>query len=310
MKTISYLLTFIVLSLLSSCEKAIKVDLPPHQPKLTINCHLTEGEVPEAIVSHSLHSMSNSSNFSALTNAEVVLFENGIAIDTLVYFSNTSQGWENYDVGVFRGNYIIKAGKTYKVQAKQGNYETAYGETLCPGNSIKITEIDLSDIRIDSSISNSIPGTYDYFRTGKVKFKVSGPSNEILHYFLSISDEDEETSFGIISNDPIIAGEDYNIGDGGVYPTEKLYFAGSSFTTSTFLTIDLKESYPYETDLTDDLIIKLEVENNDYHEYMKKMSEYEESNYNPFVEMVFLPNNIKGGYGVVSAKMIYEKIIQ
>jgi len=43
---------------------------------------------------------------------------------------------------------------------------------------------------------------------------------------------------------------------------------------------------------------------------MKKMNEYEESNYNPFVEMVFLPNNIKGGYGVVSAKMVYEKIIQ
>lgn len=308
MKVFNYI--FIVIIFLSSCEKDVKVELPPHQPKLTINCHLTEGEVADALISHSLHSMSESSNFSALTDAKVVLFENGIAIDTLVYFGNTSQGWENYDVGVYKGKKIIKAGNTYKIQAQQGDYETAYGETVCPGNSIKITEIDLSGVRIDSSISSSNNGTYNYFRSGKVKFKISGPSNEILHYFLSISDEYEETSFAIISNDPIIAGEDYNMEDGGVYPSEKLYFAGSSFKTSTVLTIDLKESLYYETDLTDDLKIKLEVENNDYHEYMKKINEYEDSKYNPFVEMTFLPNNIKGGYGVVSAKMDFEKIMQ
>ena len=38
------------------------------------------------------------------------------------------------------------------------------------------------------------------------------------------------------------------------------------------------------------------------------MSEYDLSLYNPFVEMVFIPSNIEGGYGFVSGTYNYTKI--
>jgi len=315
MKIYKYIVITILVTLFSSCQKEINIDIATHEPKLTINCHLIAGSVPEAVISHSIHSTSNSSNLTALPFAEVVLFENNIPVDTLQHFNDSSDSWGNYEVGVFRGDYIIKTGETYKVQVNEDNYETAYGETVCPGNSIEITEIDLTEMRIDSVMSYWYPDTFDYFRTGKLKLKFSGPLNEDLHYFLSITDQNEETPMLISSNDPIIAGEEYNINDGNNYPNENLYFAGSSLNINTTLTIEINSDYSeyqeymwdYETDFTDGLIIKLEIQNNDYFEFMSKMDDYDQSSYNPFAEMVFLPNNIKGGYGVISARMNYEK---
>ena len=309
MKRLKYIISSLAAVLLISCERTIEIDLPAHEPKLTIDCHLMAGKVAEAKVSHSMHSMGNSNNFSALPDAEVVLFENNVSVDTLIYVDDNTEEWWDYEIGVFVGDYIVKSGKTYKVQVNQGNYETAYGETVCPGNSIEISEIDMSELLIDSFPDYWGEDNYQYYRKGKLKFKVSGPLDENLHYFLSITDQNEDAPMYMISNDPIIAGQEYNISDGGVYPSQKLYFSGSSFNLNTVLTIELnpESSWYGETDITDGLIIKLEVQNNDYFEFMSKLDDYDQAVYNPFAEMVFLPNNIEGGYGIVSARAEYEK---
>ncbi len=309
MKTFKHIFIAIVVLLISSCEKEIDVDIAPHDPKLTIDCHLIAGEVPEAVISHSIHSAAGSSSFPALPGAEAILFENNIPVDTLEHFSDSLELWENYDVGIFRGDYIIQTGKTYKLQVNEGDYETAYGETVCPGSSIEISEVEIIEMTKDSIMSYWELDTYDYYRKGKLRFKVSGPLDENLHYFLSISDQNEEVPMLILSNDAIIAGEEYNNQGDGVYPSRELYFSGSSFNINTVLTVEINPEYTwdYETDLTDGLIIKLEIQNNDYFEFMSKLNDYDQSLYNPFAEMVFLPNNIKGGYGVISARMNYEK---
>ena len=294
--------------LFSSCEKEIDIDIASHDPKLTIDCHLIAGEVPEAMISHSLHITAGGSNFSALSGAEAILFENNVPVDTLEHLGDSIGSWVNYEVGVFKGDYIIQTGKTYKLQVNEGDYETAYGETVCPGSSIEISEVEIIEMTKDSIMSWELD-TYDYYRKGKLRFKVSGPLDEDLHYFLSITDQNEEVPMLILSNDAIIAGEEYNNQGDGVYPSRELYFSGSNFDINTVLTVEINPEYTwdYETDLTDGLIIKLEIQNNDYYEFMSKLNDYDQSLYNPFAEMVFLPNNIKGGYGVISARMNYEK---
>jgi len=314
MKLIKYVYCFLVIIFFSSCEKEINVDLPVHQPKLTIDCHLTSGDIPQAFVSHSLHSLSPSSNFNALPDAEVLLYENGTLVDTLLHSMDiTEENWYNYDVGVFIGDYIIQPDKIYKIQANHKDYETAFGETICPKNSLEISEIDVSGLKIDSVQSYMEPelDIYEFYRTGQVKFKLSGKLDKELHYYLSIRDEQGElAAFDIISNDPIIVAEESNFSEGEMYAMESLYFSGSGLELNTTLTIKINPdgAWRYEKDISDGIEIRIEVLNDDYFQFINKVSEYDLSLYNPFVEMVFIPSNIEGGYGFVSGTFNYTKI--
>ena len=313
MKSLRYIILFTVFGLNISCEKEVNVDLPNHVVKLSINCNLIGGEVPEAIVSHSIHSVSSRDNFNALPDAEVILFENGIPVDTLLHYDNISdEYWYSFDVGVFKGDYIVQSGKSYKVQANYKNYETAYGETTCPSNFIEISDIDVSGLKIDSTEYYSGEG-FDYYRTGKVTFKLTGPLNNELHYFLSVVDENREIdAFELTSQDPLIAIDGNNISeDGTLYPSENLYISGSNGNLNTILTIDINPEGAwggFEEDLTDGIELRLEAQSDEYYQFMKKVEEYENSQDNPFTEMVFLPNNIKGGYGFVSGGAIQRKV--
>ena len=79
-------------------------------------------------------------------------------------------------------------------------------------DSLEISEIDVSGLKIDSvqSYLESEFGmepeldVYEFYRTGHVKFNLSGKLDKELHYYLSIRDEQGElAAFDIISKDPI-----------------------------------------------------------------------------------------------------------
>lgn len=313
MKSLRYIILFTAIGLNISCEKEIDVDLPEHVAKLSIHCNLISGEVPEATVSHSIHSVNSRDDFKALPDAEVILFENGVPVDTLKHFDNTSdEYWYSFSLGVFKGDYIIQSGKSYKVQVNYKNYETAYGETTCPTNFIEISEIDVSGLKIDSMGSYMEDGVFDYYRTGKVSFKLTGPLNKGFHYYISVADENREIdAFELTSQDPLIATDGNNISeDGTIYPNDNLYISGSNGNLNTVLTIDINPqgAWDYEKDLTDGIELRLETQSEEYYQFIKKVEEYENSEGNPFTEMVFLPNNIKGGYGFVSGGAIQKKV--
>lgn len=296
-----------------SCQKEINVDLPPHQSKLSLDCHLISGEVPEAIVSSSLHSLAINSTFNALPSAEVLLFEDEELVDTLLHYNETFEEYpSNYDVGVFRGDYIIQPGKVYKIQVSHINYETIFGEVICPNNRIEISEIDISGLMVDSMESYLNVGVYEYFRSGQVKFKIAGLLDSELHYLLSITDAGNEVdAFNIISRDPLIATEEWNVSeDGTVYPSPSVYFSGSGSNLNTVLTFDINPegTWLYEKNISDGIEIRLEIQKDDYFQFMKKVDQYELSQSNPFVEMVFLPDNIEGGYGFVSGRLNYREV--
>lgn len=296
-----------------SCEKEIDVDLPDHVAKITIQCNLISGELPEATVSHSIHSVNSRDDFKVLSDAEVVLFENSVPVDTLKYYDNTSDEYSyGFRLGVFKGDYIVQSEKSYKVQVNHKNYETAYGETTCPTNFIEISEIDVSGLKIDSMESYMEEGVFDYYRTGKVTFKLTGPLNNGFHYYISIADENREVdAFELISQDPLIVTDGNNISeDGTIYPSDNLHISSSNGNLNNVLTIDINPQgvwWDFEKDLTDGIELRLETQSEEYYQFIKKVEEYENSEGNPFTEMVFLPNNIKGGYGFISGGAVQKK---
>ena len=318
MKYLRYFIFFLVVSLNTSCEKEIDVDLPRHDSKLTINCNLLSGEIPEATISHSLNSLDPISNFKTLSEATVILFENNIAVDTLLHYNNISDddwnwNWYNYNAGIFKGDYIIKSGKNYKVEASHSNHETAFGETICPSNFIEITEIDISGLKIDSMEYYMEESAYSYYRTGKVKFKLTGPLNNDLHYFISVFDEDKEiNAFGITSQNQLIITEEKNISeDGSIYPSQSLYISGSNGNLNNVFTINVNPNGPwgYEDDITDGIELRIEAQSDEYFQFKQKVIDYNNSDGNPFSEMVFLPNNITGGYGFISGGAVQKTIV-
>jgi hypothetical protein len=265
--------------------------------------------IPQVLVSKSAHSFASSQSVETLPQAKVILFENNITVDTLSY---SIDGYN--PMGIFKGDYRIKAHKAYKIQASHSNFGIAYGETVCPSNLISITDVDVSGVRTETVAE----GEYElqYRRTGKLKLKLTHPSSSNYHYFLSITDQGGEIKdgFEITSRDFIVSKEAYKETrdlDGAVYYKSNLYFSGASFNSTTTLTIEINpgdDTWEYESDPTDDLVVKLEVLNHDDYQFSRKMEEYEDGQYNPFAEMIFLYDNIQGGYGIVGAKVKYEKI--
>lgn len=317
MKILKHILPLFTAILVMSCEKEIEIKIEDHESKLTIATHLEADSIPRVIVAHSLHSTLARSQYKVLSDAQVVLFENSVAVDTLSYFNDSTNNDPVLKVGEFKGDYVIQAGKTYKVQANQGDFETAFGQTVCPSKSIEITDVDLSGIQIKTVNEGGVQSSY--YRTGKLKFKLSHPLSKDYHYFLSIVDRDGEIEGGFIvtSNDFIITKEEYNETrdpiDGAEWYNQDLYFSGASLNSTTSFTIEINpgdDIWYYESDPTDALVLRLEVQNYDCHEFNLKMENYKDAQYNPFAEMVFLYDNIQGGYGIVSAKTKYEKVLE
>ena len=311
MRVIKYAVLFLILTFCISCQKEIDVDLPVHESKISLNCHLISGKVPEAIVSASIHSLAPADNLKAIPDAEVLLVEDGIIVDTLLHYNDTLEDyWSVYQVGVFRGTHIIQPNKTYKIQVSHDDYETAFGEALCPDNFIEISEIDISGLKIDSVESYLEFVTFEYFRTGQISFKIDGVFKKELHYFLSVGDKGGEIeAFEIISDNAIFAVEESNLSDGEIYPVQNLYVSGSGVNLSTTITLNVNPnmSWNYEKDISDGIEVRIDVQDDDYFQFNRKLIEYEESSFSLFAEMVFIPSNIEGGYGFVSAGLQTKK---
>ena len=97
--------------------------------------------------------------------------------------------------------------------------------------------------------------------------------------------------------------------DGEIYPVQNLYVSGSGVNLSTTITLNVNPnmSWNYEKDISDGIEVRIDVQDDDYFQFNRKLIEYEESSFSLFAEMVFIPSNIEGGYGFVSAGLQTKK---
>ena len=124
--------TFSIILLLASCDDlqtVIDIDLPLHESKLVINSSNQLGKPFRAYVSHSIDPLSND-NFEFYSDASVVLFENDILIDTLVFV----------DSAYFIGTVLVES-KTYAIKANHANHSVVKSKILARLTPSKLVQL-------------------------------------------------------------------------------------------------------------------------------------------------------------------------
>lgn len=124
-----YIILPLFILTLAACTKYEKIeDFPIESPRLVANC-LFENENPfQVSVSRSLSVLDNA-ELTLIDDATVILFENGIAIDTM----KQDFEWDAY----YNTTKIPQPGKKYKIEvAKNGYPSIASTEQELPSNAV------------------------------------------------------------------------------------------------------------------------------------------------------------------------------
>jgi hypothetical protein len=111
----------------SGCETIVEVDIPESAPSLTVNAPFSPDSVFKIKVSSSQHILANTT-FQPVTEAAVILFENEITYDTLVYQND--------------GIYVSPTGKkpskekTYAVKIQANGFNTVEAQSAIPAEPV------------------------------------------------------------------------------------------------------------------------------------------------------------------------------
>ncbi len=295
------ILLIVSLWLLAACEKPVKIDIPKKDPSLVINGLLVKDNLFAVRIGKSRGVLDPGNNQVSLAEqytvktAIPVIFENNIAIDTLVYQP------ANFMYKTIR-NKRVRDGYNYTIRVNASGFKTAEANSGLPSQSI-IAELR----RVKNSRTNAYGEQQD-----EITIKLNDPAGEKNFYLVQVwsaafggqpgnkiycvstSDKDLER---IGDNaDPLSADNCYDGGAllmrdnnfNGVQKQLKL-FVGSSELTDYIDNGTHKTYRPY---------IKVFRITEDEFKFIKSNNAYNNAGDNPFAEPVNIYSNVKNGYGI------------
>lgn len=262
-----------ILLIISACEKTINMEIPNKGRKLVLNSVITD----TGFVSVSLHKsrfILDNADFPIVNGATIVLWENNVIIDTLLETGN----------GIYTSKIIPKTNTKYYIEASKDELKVS-SETLVP----QVIKAYIKDtLRIEREYNNSL----------RVRITIEDPGNIENYYAVGVN---------FIPNDTITAVNDYqhylyfsideNVFDSydGTYALlSDKKFNGVNYTASLYFD-EWMLSY-----LDGQLYIYIMNIHKDLFQYFVSSNNQVFSN-SPFSEPVFVPNNIKDGYGIFSS---------
>ena len=310
-----FILSIILVFLLISCEKGNLI-IPDIGRKIVINSLITTDSVLNVRISKSAFitdkSHSSSESLRSINNANVLVFQNDICIDSLSY----SELWSNYYDYMYKfSNYFSKSvfplpGKEYKIVAKVNGLPDATATAKIP-DIVRIERVDTSRIIL----------TGDTLGTGKVRLQFNieftDPNKEQNYYLLNICkkytyyDLSHSDIIAFDSRDPII--EEKLIGP--VFPLEGIAFSDRLINGKRYsLTVTLDGNTigrPFYDDTPEDggdhkkiIVLRLCSITKEYFRYIQSLNLYKTNFDNPLTEPVQVASNITGGYGIFSGAAI------
>lgn len=233
--------TFSIILLLASCDDlqtVIDIDLPPHESKLVINSSNQLGKPFRAYVSHSIDPLSND-NFEFYSDASVVLFENDILIDTLVFVDSAY---------FYHSTVFVERNKTYAIKANHASHSVVKSKNISAPDPIEINTATL----ITSSSPNGV---------NSLEFSFNDPIGANyyllkLKAFFSYEDFDGEIQtdsygLGFDSSDPSINNGSFEFDD--EFSAKKVLFDDVLFNGQTkSLQLDFNSFFGYNDDVDRD----------------------------------------------------------
>jgi hypothetical protein len=287
------------LILMLSCEKDITVKAPGHEQKLVVNS-ITGINMPFTAMlgkTAGILDLITPESYQ-VNNALVLLYENNVVKDTLVFNSNS----HSYNA---KHNTVAKAGFHYQLKASAPEFTTAESETAMPAH-IVIESISrrvnvradadgvmYDEVKIRFTDDGAISNYY------MVKFRRPFNNRSDIHYesmyCMRSLDTDVDRRTDV---DPILFEDCID---------REFMMADKHFNGSVKELIVFIRHYELEPVLNslDNRQYKAVVELNnitaEQYKYRRSYTAYRDSEDNPFAEPVLVYTNIKNGYGLFSA---------
>jgi Domain of unknown function (DUF4249) len=296
-----YILLVIAALFMASCEKEIKVDVPPHEPRLVINSSTMQGETMKVSVGKSVGVVEyNNRKSQIIPDATVIVTVDGV--------SHTLQYDEMQQT--YMSDITVTQGKTYQLKVRVKGFPDAEATAVMP------EIVTLSSIRVVPQVRN----TNDYGLQDELTLEFTDPATVGDYYMLNINtfpymgNPDSAGYYGyynysscVTSPDPSI---EENFGDpfseqdclssNAIYFNDQL-FNGGRKELKLYVQTGMLDGY--STSPNGDTIhprIELYHLTEGYYKYLKATKYALDNEGNPFAEPISIYTNIKNGYGIFS----------
>ncbi len=297
MKKITIVIATLIL--LSSCEKTITVEVPAATPKLVMNGLVNANSIFEVKISKSETVLSTNSNPFKISNATVLLYENGIYKDSFLF--NASKN--SY---VARAGTTVATGKKYLLTASLNGYTKIEAETTTP-SSVTIQSITRRvNARTDANGN----------KQDELKIKFLDNPTENNNYIFKIKKPVFNNGATIIYDAincirsvdvDIDRGSNTDPSDLNACFSKEFIMTDKNFNGRTKEIVFYIDNYELEifTNPFDQKKYKAIIEMNsvtaDHYKYRKSIETYRDNEDNPFAEPVLVYSNVKNGYGIFSS---------
>lgn len=275
--------------LFASCETIVEIEIPGQETKLVFNGYAVPGDTLNIFrLSRSRGVLEPVYQFEPVTDGEIVLYENDIAVDTLHYEVIFSQG--DYPARI-----IFHSGNTYSVKASGGELPSVSAFTTIP---IAITPLITFYTRVSHVDNNGN-------EIGELKFTIPDPAFEENYYQLRLHAIDSGFQMPFIffnSNDPVL---NENASSG--FPGEPEFVSQASFDDNLFngeersFTINMMSA---DLSPTLDLVVELISLDRSAYLYDRSLQRQQSAEGNPFAEPAPVFNNIENGYGIFGSLVV------
>jgi hypothetical protein len=267
----------LMLLLLLGCEQIIDIDLPKQDPVLVVNASFNPDSVWIVSVSQS-QDIQRQGSAIPVTNAQVVILENSVAVDTLTHAVN--------DFYVSARGRSPKAGRGYTIKVSAPGFADVTGSDIVP---VPVEPYNMT--WRDSVSSDPFTGPL-----GEFSLTINDPAGTRNFYVLRIYRIDtfiELNDTFTYSNtvypriqDPVLDLDGYS----GSVLLEDVTFDGGSRT--------IKVQIPSNDHDSTNLLFSFSTVTESYYRYSKTLNSYYDTGFNPFAEPVRIYSNMTPGMGI------------
>jgi hypothetical protein len=302
MKKISLLMLSATIAF-AACEKTIIVPIPEKDPKLVVHALLEKGDPIVVTVGRSRHILKvpgyQSSGWQdayTVKNAVPIVYENGIAIDTL-----------QYDIPTYTykspRNKTILDGKVYTIKVTAPGFVEAEATTVVPSQSVIASVTRVRDARTNSSGNTMDEVTIRLDDPAEKNFYLvqvfsAGYSSNPGYYIYCINTSDKDVE-AIGYSDPT---DPENCFDGDNILMRDDNFNGRQKQLKLFIDSDnLRENLGPNGEVYRPYI-KVKRITEDQFKYILSYDAYESGSDNPFAEPANVFSNVRNGFGIFTAQ--------
>ncbi|MDX9783038.1 MAG: DUF4249 domain-containing protein [Bacteroidales bacterium] len=281
------ILTFIIIfSAILSCKKVIDIELPATDPKIVVNSFFTDNSRIKVQLSKSIGVLEGTS--PDITDASVILRENGVIIDTMYLES-----------GDYYSHTLAEKNKDYSLEIIAPDMETVSCEDFIPEKTVLKSYMCTDSVLIneDGLAINELKLDFEDF-PGPSFYEVELKANDVINNYnqglwFEKNSDPIITSTGLLDYNPrtlIFTDKMFD----GKHCSVKIYFASNSWS-------DYK------------LTISFRSVSESYYKYKEKQIAYlfslDQDIFSGMSEPVNLYSNITGGYGIFAGYSSDEKVI-